>query len=65
MSLAETLAEIRKHTTKAREHLARVDALLEAEETAILEDELAERGLVYEDSEPATLRDSEYAHLGD
>lgn len=60
MSLAETLAEIRKHLAKARYHLAKVDAMIEAEEDVVLEDELAERGLVYEDSEPDTLRSDEY-----
>jgi hypothetical protein len=65
MTLSETLAEIRKHMATARFHLAKVDAMLEAEEEVILEDELAERGLVYEDSEPDTLRDSAYAYLGE
>ncbi len=64
-TLAETLAEVRQSLAIAKYHLAKVDAMLEAEEEVILEDELAERGLVYEDSEPDTLRDSEYAYLGD
>lgn len=62
MTLAETLAEIRKHMARARLHLAKVDAMLEAEEAVVLEDELAEHGLVYEDSEPDTLRDTGFAN---
>ncbi|HEY3498730.1 MAG TPA: hypothetical protein VGK73_28760 [Polyangiaceae bacterium] len=64
-TLAETLAQIRAHTAKARAHLAKVDEMLEAEELVELEDDLAERGLALEsvESEPITLRDSEYAYV--